>query len=87
MPGGTLDYRLRIRTADDSADLVTYSTIPADGVYCAIKSAPTGDGQSLQPITGATQISSYDVDVVDHLLVANPVVTTESVSQSCAVAK
>jgi len=76
MPGGTLDYRLRIRTADDSADLVTYSTIPADGVYCAIKSAPTGDGQSLQPITGATQISSYDVDVVDHLLVANPVVTT-----------
>jgi len=76
MPGGTLDYRLRIRTADDSADLVTYSTITADGVYCAIKGAPTGDGQSLQPITGETQISSYDVDVVDHLLVKNPVVTT-----------
>src|SRR5574337_220161 len=75
MAGGTLDYRLRVRDKADSTALATYSTLPSAAPYCAVVGPPTGDGQSLDPISGRTQISSYDIDIVDNLVVANPTIT------------
>jgi hypothetical protein len=44
MPHGTLHYRLRIRTPDNSADLFI-ATSTRDGINPFIAEAPDGDGR------------------------------------------
>lgn len=70
MPASTIEYRLRIRNAstvanpDGTADVVSVSSAPgAAAPYIA--SEPSGDGQEVDPLTGAVRIGSYTVEIVD----------------------
>jgi hypothetical protein len=64
---GTLHYRLRIRTADDSADALVLSSVPGDDhPYLAIpEDGPSGDGQTIDPVTGESMVGAYMVPVID----------------------
>ncbi|MEP6991545.1 MAG: hypothetical protein ABJA80_11510, partial [bacterium] len=59
----TLDYRLVIRNSDDTADALTFTTVP--GLSCYTLAAPSGDGQSYDPIKGTFVIGSYTYKVID----------------------
>src|SRR5690349_1066956 len=75
-----LDYRLRIRTANDDADELIFSTIPGAG-YPYIAAPPQGDGQTLDPVAGKVTIGAYTVrviDAVDTLLQPAPGATAAS---------
>ncbi len=60
----TLDYRLVIRNENNTADALTFSTIAgaADEYTLA---APTGDGQSFDPIAGTFVIGHYTYQIID----------------------
>lgn len=60
-------YRLRIRTADDSADELVLSSAPSD-TNPYIQGPPTGQGASVDLITGKATAGSYQIAVVDPLL-------------------
>lgn len=60
----SLDYRLRIRNDDNSADYLVYSTVPGANCY-TLKAPANGNGQSFDPITGAFVLGTYTYDVVD----------------------
>jgi hypothetical protein len=64
---GTLHYRLRIRNADDSADALVLSSVPGDDhPYLAIpEDGPSGDGQTIDPVTGESMVGAYTVPVID----------------------
>jgi hypothetical protein len=70
MPNTTIHYRLRIRTVSTTAnpngtgDELTVSSLPADGAPY-IGSAPDGDGQEVDPLTGSVRTGTYTVEVVD----------------------
>ena len=70
MPASLLDYRLRIRNAstvldpNGTADVVDVSSVVGVGVPY-IGSAPEGDGQEVDPVTGAVRTGSYAVEIVD----------------------
>lgn len=70
MPASTIQYRLRIRNAstvanpNGTADVVSVSSAPADAAPY-IGSAPSGDGQEVDPLTGAVRTGSYTVEIVD----------------------
>jgi hypothetical protein len=67
----TLHYRLRIRTADDSADLFAVSSVPSDR-YPYIAEEPDGDGSTLDPVEGRVTVGAYTVQVVDAVAVETP---------------
>jgi hypothetical protein len=62
-----LHYRLRIRNADDSADALVLSSVPGDDhPYLAIpEDGPSGDGQTIDPVTGESMVGAYTVPVID----------------------
>jgi hypothetical protein len=70
MPASLIQYRLRIRNAsslvnpDGTADALVVSSVPSDGAPF-LASPPSGDGQEVDPITGAVRTGSYTVEVVD----------------------
>lgn len=70
MPASTIEYRLRIRNAstvanpDGTADVVSVSSAPAAAAPY-IASEPSGDGQEVDPLTGAVRTGSYTVEIVD----------------------
>ncbi len=66
MTASTLDYRLRIRNDDDTADLLSYTTIPGDNCY-TLKAPSAGDGQSFDPVLGTFVLGTYTYTVVDAL--------------------
>lgn len=57
-------FRITIRNAEDSADELILSSFP-DDEYPFITEAPSGDGQSIDPITGAATTGSYSVRIKD----------------------
>src|SRR5438270_11268404 len=61
-----LKYRLRIRTADDTADLLVITTDRA-GTNPYLQGAPKGDGASVDPITGKALAGAWTVNVVDAI--------------------
>lgn len=65
MPETLRFFRLRIRNALDSADLLVVTSVRG-GTNPYIQGAPTGDGQSFEPLTGASATGSYRVQVVDE---------------------
>lgn len=76
MPSFALRYRLRIRNAsttadpNGTADALTFTSVRG-GTNPYILEAPSGDGQSVDPLTGETVDGSYTV------LVADPVTGTD----------
>jgi hypothetical protein len=64
MPAGDLQYRFRIRTATDEADLFSVTTV-RDGLNPYIAEAPDGDGSTLDPLTGKVSVGAYTVRVID----------------------
>jgi hypothetical protein len=70
MPASTIEYRLRIRNAstvanpDGTTDVVSVSSTPG-GTNPYIASEPSGDGQEVDPLTGAVRTGSYTVEIVD----------------------
>jgi len=59
-----LEYRLRVRDGDDTADLFTITSIRGgDNPYIA--EPPEGDGESLDPLTGKVEVGSYTIRVID----------------------
>lgn len=63
MPG-TLRYRVRLRTLDDSADLFVATSV-RDGTHPYLKSAPRFDGQEVNPLTGQVTIGTATVEIID----------------------
>lgn len=59
----TLDYKLIIRNADNSADDFYFSTILGDS--CFTLAAPKGDGQSNDFIKGTFTIGNYTYRIID----------------------
>jgi len=76
--GIPLGFRLRVRNETDTADLLVASTIPGQNPYL-ITPPDTGDGQQVDPITGQYTIGSYEVDVLDALVGAQPVLVAREV--------
>jgi hypothetical protein len=67
-----LEYRLRIRDAstlanpDGTTDALTITSV-AGGTNPYISEPPSGDGQEVNPITGAVREGSYSVRVIDPI--------------------
>lgn len=72
MPETPRFYRLRVRNAADSADLLVVTSVRG-GTNPYIAGAPSGDGQSFEPLTGASATGSYKLLVVDEGNVASAV--------------
>jgi hypothetical protein len=64
MPSTPLDYRLRLRNADDTADILT---ITMGGTSAYLADVPQVDGSSFDPLTGRTQVGQASVLVADPL--------------------
>lgn len=60
-------YRLRIRTAADTADALVV-TSQRTGTNPYIAAVPSGDGQEVDLLTGAVRTGAYVVEVVDAVL-------------------
>lgn len=58
-------HRLRIRTADDTADALILSTRAGVGVAC-LAGPPTGDGTEIDPWTGRVTVGSYSGEAIDE---------------------
>jgi hypothetical protein len=59
-----LYYKFQIRNADDSDDLLEVSSV-RDGVNPYIAEPPSGDGESVDPITGKVTVGAYTISVID----------------------
>jgi hypothetical protein len=59
-----LEYQLRVRNGDDSADLFVITSV-ANGTNPYIAEPPTGDGESLDPLTGQVSVGAYTIRVID----------------------
>src|SRR5574338_1121439 len=64
MPSGTLHYRFRIRTGTDEADLFSATSV-ASQTNPYIAEPPSGDGSTLDPLTGKVSVGAYTVRVID----------------------
>lgn len=70
MPASLIQYRLRVRTVstlanpDGLTDAFIVSSVPADTLPF-IAAPPTGDGQEVDPITGAVRTGAYTLEIVD----------------------
>lgn len=83
MPSQSVAYRLRIRNADDSGNLIE-ATSAGSGSGAFIVDAPTVDGSSFDPLTGVTTIGSASVRVADPLLSAGTRFVTQHLSTAAA---
>lgn len=63
-------YQLVIRNANDTGDELVLSSYPGDENPYIVEE-PTGDGQSIDPITGSVTTGAYTVLVSDPLTSAN----------------
>lgn len=61
---GSLRYRVRLRSLDDTADLFTATSV-ADGTHPYIKTAPRADGQEVDPLTGRVTQGMTVVQIID----------------------
>jgi hypothetical protein len=70
MPASLIQYRLRVRTVstlanpDGASDAFVISSVPGDALPF-IAAPPTGDGQEVDPITGAVRTGAYTLEIVD----------------------
>lgn len=70
MPNTLLEYQLRIRNAstvanpNGTADALTITSV-STGTNPYIAAPPSGDGQELDPVTGAVRTGAYVVEVAD----------------------
>jgi hypothetical protein len=64
----TRDYKLVIRSADDTADALVFVTRNAGGSSfpTMIASEPSGDGQSYNATTGEYAMGTYSLDLIDN---------------------
>lgn len=62
-----LEYRLRIRTADDTADALVVSSVRGDTLPW-LQGPPTGDGCNLDPVSGKVQSGVYTGRIVDAIM-------------------
>ena len=76
--GIPLGFRLRVRNEADTADLLSVSTIVGQTPYLA-GPPDSGDGAQVDPITGQYTIGSYEVDVLDVAVGAQPVLVAQDV--------
>lgn len=61
-----LEYRLRIRTSDDSADALVVSSVRTDtNPYLA--APPRGDGSNFNPVTGDHLVGAYTGHIIDAI--------------------
>lgn len=67
MPLATLFYRARIRNAADSADDLVITSLPPSGTNPFLTAAPTGDGGSLDILTGAIQRGALQIRLADAI--------------------
>jgi hypothetical protein len=76
-------YRLRVRNKPDDADLFILSSVPDDdNPY--LTEPPNGDGQSIDPLTGAPTMGSYTFRFADASLAANTRVFTQYLADAYA---
>lgn len=61
-------YRLRVRNKTDTEDLLVATSLEDDSDNPYISEPPTGDGQSLDPITAEATTGTYTVRLIDALL-------------------
>lgn len=62
----TLHYRVRVRDAGDTADALVITSVRG-GANPYIAEAPSGDGQEVDPLTGAVRTGSYTLQVADAI--------------------
>lgn len=65
MPGNPLFYRARIRNAADSADDLVITSLSPAGTNPYLTAAPSGDGASLNIITGQIQQGALQIRLAD----------------------
>jgi hypothetical protein len=61
---GTLRYRARLRSLDDTEDLFVACSV-LDGMNPYIKSAPRSDGQEVDPVTGRVTQGVTTLEIID----------------------
>lgn len=76
MPEVTLFYRTRIRNAANSADDLVVSTLGVGGTNPYMTAPPSGDGGSLDILTGAIQEGALQVRLADAITGANTRILT-----------
>lgn len=77
MPVTKKYFRLRIRNAADSANALALSSYPGDDNPYIVE-APSGDGESFDPISGAPTTGSYTVRIADpETTTATRVITSQ----------
>jgi hypothetical protein len=59
-----LYYKFQIRNADDSDDLLEVTSV-RDGDNPYIAEPPSGDGESVDPLTGKVTVGAYTISVID----------------------
>ncbi|RUV28772.1 hypothetical protein EOD29_34380, partial [Mesorhizobium sp. M1A.T.Ca.IN.004.03.1.1] len=62
----TLNYRLRIRNGADSSDALVLTSVRG-GTNPYIAAPPSGDGQEVDPLTGAMRTGTYTLQVLDPI--------------------
>lgn len=67
MPGTPLFYRARIRNAADSADDLVITSLSPSGTNPYLTAAPSGDGASLNIITGQIQQGALQIRLADAI--------------------
>lgn len=61
---GTLRYRVRLRSLDDTEDLFVATSV-RNGTHPYIKTAPRSDGQEVDPITGRVTQGATTIEIID----------------------
>lgn len=83
MPNTQRYFQLRIRSADDTSDALVVTSVPG-GTNPYLCKPFKGDGRSWDPITGAVETGSYNVEVIDALLGANNRLVTAQLADAGA---
>jgi hypothetical protein len=76
-------FRLRIRTADDSADELSISSVPGDDNPYVLE-PPDGDGQSFEPLSGSVTTGAYTIKIIDEETSADTRVLTSKLADANA---
>ncbi len=76
-------YRIRIRNAADTADSLVLTSV-SGGVNPYITDPPSGDGESVDPITGKPTTGAYSVRVADPVTATNTRVVTSMLADVTA---
>ncbi len=67
MTGLPVSYRVRIRNAADSSDVLVLTSLRG-GTNPVIQKEPNGDGQELDPVQSTMATGSYSIDLVDPVI-------------------